>query len=62
MKLFEKVYDGESIVDFGRDMEEVLQECYNPLIAEIPVDDHGFSKGSFTVTIEWMPESEVSKL
>jgi hypothetical protein len=62
MKLFEKIYDGESIVDFGRDMDEVLMQCYNPLMADIPVDEHGFSKGKFTVTIEWEPEVEVSKL
>lgn len=53
--LFEKEYDGESIVDFGRDMSEALLPEYNPRLEGLPADEYGFATGSFKVTIEWTP-------
>jgi hypothetical protein len=54
--LFHKTYDGESIYDVDRDTSEALIASYNPLLQNIPVDEHGFQKGKFTVTIKWESE------
>ena len=53
MIIFEKEYDGESIVDLDRDVYECLQEDYNQIMTKIPQDEFGFQKGTFKVTIEW---------
>ena len=53
MKLFEKTYDGQSIVDLGRDMDELFDEAYNPELITIPVDENGFMAGVFIVTVRW---------
>lgn len=58
MKLFEKEYDGESIVDMFRDVSESVDSEYNPIVGTIPTDEHGFQKGSFKVTIEWVNNVE----
>ena len=50
MIIFENEYDGESIVD----MEEHVYDAVNE--ADVPVDEHGFAKGTFKVTIEWSEE------
>jgi hypothetical protein len=52
--LFEKDYDGESLCDLGRDVHEVLSSEFNEQVAMIPQDEHGFCKGTFTVTITWV--------
>lgn len=54
--LFSKKYDGESIVDMPRDVEEALDEDYNPDVLDIPVDEHGFPTGCIKITIEWSSE------
>jgi hypothetical protein len=51
MKLFEKTYDGESIVDIGRDIDEVFDD--SNLESTIPVNKHGFMSGTFVVTVHW---------
>lgn len=56
--LFNKQYDGESLYDFDRDTSEAIMEEYNPLVAQIPTDEHGFQKGTFEVTITWKPDDE----
>lgn len=56
MILFRKEYDGESLYDLGRDVEESLEGDYNPLIHTIPENKDGFQRGKFTVTIEWEDE------
>jgi hypothetical protein len=54
MKLiFEKVYDGEELDDLEKDVVESLLCQFNPIICEVPVDDWGFHRGEFKVTIEW---------
>lgn len=58
--LFQKEYDGESIVDFGRDMSEALLPEYNPRVIGLPSDEHGFAVGTFEVTIEWIPPARNS--
>jgi len=54
--LLDKTYDGESITDFSRDFRECFDEYYNPEIADVPTDEHGFMKGQFRVTVQWVPE------
>lgn len=58
MKIFEGTYAGEGIIDAGQNIDEAFMECYNPKIGEVPTDEHGIHKGSFKVTIEWIPEEE----
>lgn len=59
MELFKKTYDGESIVDVGRDVFEAFDKDFNPPAAAIPQDDHGFQQGEFVVTIEWVPNKAI---
>ena len=56
IKTFEKTYCSEELCDLDRDVSEAFTEVFNPLMKEIPVDEHGFHQGSFKVTIEWQPE------
>lgn len=56
MELFKKTYDGESLYDFTRDMAEALDPDFNPAVAAIPQNEHGFQKGTFIVKIEWKEE------
>ena len=56
MFILEKTYDGESIVDINRDVSEMFDEEFDPRIETIPKDKHGFMKGTFVVTVEWIPE------
>ena len=53
MIIFKKVYGGESICDMDRDVCEAFIEAYNPVMKEVPCDEYGFCKGTFTVKIEW---------
>jgi hypothetical protein len=53
---FDKKYDGESIVDLGRDVHEAFYPEFNPIMNEIPKDEYNFHKGTFKVTIEWIEE------
>ena len=36
MNVFDKSYDGESIVDVGRDVYEAFDESFNPVVKDIP--------------------------
>jgi hypothetical protein len=49
--VFNKEYDGESIVDLGRDISEMFEDA--PVI---PQDEYGIHKGTFTVTVKWEKE------
>jgi len=57
MEVFNKKYDGDSICDLSRDIHEALDGRYNDKINEIPVDAYGFFQGTFTLRIEWKPNS-----
>lgn len=52
--LLDKKYDGESIVDLGRDVHEAFCPEFNPIVDTIPKDEYNFHKGIFKVTIEWI--------
>lgn len=56
MKLFEKEYSAESLVDLQEDVFEAFNPKYNNLVDQILVDENGFMEGTFRVTIEWMDE------
>lgn len=56
LTVFNKEYDGESIYDLDRDVTECLDGEYNPEADCIPIDEYGFQKGKFTVTITWSEE------
>lgn len=57
IEVFKKEYDGESIVDLDRDISEAFVTVFNPIIDLIPVDAHGFQKGTFAVSIVWSEET-----
>ena len=52
-EIFSQTYDGETIADVQRDIMEAFDPRYNNEVEDIPVDEYGFQKGRFTVTIEW---------
>jgi hypothetical protein len=56
VNIMHKVYDGESIVDMGRDVSEAIDGEYNDIIDQIPTDEHGFMRGRIRVTIEWLDD------
>lgn len=58
MIVFDNDYDGESIVDMPRDIEEAFNSDFNSIILGIPVDEYNFMKGSFNVKIEWSASDE----
>lgn len=52
-RIFSKTYDGESLIDLARDVDEAFDGQINSIIYSVPVDEYGIHKGSFKVTIEW---------
>lgn len=54
--IFEKEYDGESIVDINRDIMESFDPDFNPRADVIPNDEYGFHQGTFKVTVVWSPD------
>jgi len=52
-EIFSKNYDGESLYDLSRDVHEAFDPRFNDKADGIPVDEYGFQKGSFKVTITW---------
>lgn len=56
MQVFNRVYDGESLYDLYRDVYEAFEVACNPIINDIPQDEHGIHKGTFKVVITWEPE------
>ena len=55
-EIFSQTYDGETIADVQRDIIEAFDPRYCSEVGDIPVDEYGFQKGRFTVTIEWSDE------
>lgn len=47
MIIFEREYDGETLVDVEEDVYDAIN------YSDLPVDEHGFIKGTFKVTISW---------
>lgn len=53
LELFNKQYDGESIVDIERD----LMEMFNDVSESVPVDENNIMNGTFTVQVSWEQEN-----
>lgn len=47
--LFHKTYESEELADVNRHMWEAINEH------NLPTDKHGFSLGTFTFTVEFIP-------
>lgn len=57
MKIFEKEYNSESLAqDIEGDVFDAFDPLLNGVILAVPQDEHGFYKGTFKVTIEWIDE------
>jgi hypothetical protein len=56
MKIFEKDFDGESLYDVQRDIIECFDGRFNPIVKDIPQDEHGIQLGTFRITVEWINE------
>ena len=54
--IFEKEYIAEQLSDVERDISECFNEDYNPEVKYIPIGEYGFTKGTFKVTVTWIPE------
>ena len=52
MIIFDKKYSGESLIDLDGDVYDIFE--YDA--PDIPRDEHGFQRGMFRVTIEWIDE------
>lgn len=48
MIIFNRTFDGESLVDIEEAVWDAVNENYN-----LPRDKHNLLKGTFTVTISW---------
>ena len=55
IKLLNRVYNGVSIHEASDDLFQAISPEYNPTASDIPVDDNGFQKGTFRVTVTWEP-------
>ena len=51
IKLFERTYDGESLIDH----EEHLYDLFD--LVTIPKDKWGFYRGKFKIIVEWEDET-----
>ena len=51
IKLFEKTYDGESLIDYEQHLYDLLDS------ATIPKDKWGFYRGRFKIIVEWEDET-----
>lgn len=58
LELLHKTYEGESICDAARDLDEAFSEDFTGQLKMIPVDEYGFMKGNFTVKVVWEAEEE----
>lgn len=58
--LYRKDYDGESIVDMGRDLSECFDPRFNPIVEEIPPMEStpDFMSGTFTLSLTWVPDEQ----
>lgn len=51
MNIFDKEYDSLSLVDIEDDVYDAINNN-----EYMPFDEHGFTKGTFRVTISWSEE------
>ena len=53
LELLNKKYDGNSLYDLGRDVEEALDPSVNGRLSDIPYDTGNIMQGTITVTVTW---------
>jgi hypothetical protein len=58
LTVFEKTYDGESIVDLSRDISEAFDRDFNPTVESLTQDKWGFWTGQFRVKVEWTNQEQ----
>lgn len=56
--LLDKKYSAEELCDVERDVYEAFDENFTPAAMGIPVGEHGFTEGTYTVLVVWNPASE----
>ena len=54
MKVFEKDYDSESLINFEESIHDAIQDLVDS--GYIPQDKYGLCEGMFTVRVIWDPE------
>lgn len=54
MKIFEKNYSDESLIDLPEDVWDAIND--SPDVPE--PEDNGFTRGTFKVTVEWIDDEE----
>ena len=52
MIIFDRHYSSEELCDIEKD----IWHMFDGDTAKIPKDEHGFHKGEFRVTVEWIEE------
>jgi hypothetical protein len=57
-EIFYSEYDGESLVDLGRDILECFDPRFNETVKEIPIDKYGIQEGTFKVTVTWEEDND----
>jgi hypothetical protein len=50
MKVFEKKYSDETLLDLESDLYESMRRM------NLPQDEDGFHKGSFIIRVDWIPD------
>jgi hypothetical protein len=54
--LLYKKYGGESVADIYRDVDSCFDRIRD--VTKVPTDKHGFHRGEFKVTIEWIGDDD----
>lgn len=58
MTTFQKEYSSEELCDVDRDITESFCPDYNPIMKGVPLDEDGFHKGKFKITVEYIDETD----
>jgi len=58
IKIFEQSYIGEEMCDIDRDVYVAMDDKFNPVMDQIPCDEHNIHEGTFKVTITWESDDE----
>lgn len=56
--ILNKEYCGEGIIDMSQDIDEMLDERFNPVIKDLPVDEYGIITGTFKLSVTWEADDE----
>lgn len=56
VEIFKQEYDGEGIADIGRDIYEAFDPRFNEKASVIVDDEHNIPRGTFILTLEYVPE------